>query len=931
MELGNSIDILSPQEERVAPLTKPLLVLLQIPDPRIFYVVDPNAPIDVDVGEVVRPPYEVSGPVLEKMADVVFQPTFITSQPFTQEQMSVLKKNGYSFDEARLFGPYIVYELNTLGEDSEKFVTFGNRRDALRKIAELANKSGIEYSVAEVDLDPKKPETEIRDVFKGLTRDERQAVKSYFREALQQHILTPLQDATIEDYPKTLLHGLHALQQHVIESSSEKFDPRAVFFQKYITPLIAYFDERLEQTKPRQMAGWKHVAAAGEGFSVEQLVSEAAEGAVVDFDFVRKSIEDGARQAIGKQREPNHTPVLLSLEKLQGAQSGETTLFFTHTHLVIHTAHGDMKYSLPRRDENGETAIKGGIARLVAKVVFNLPVEDELPPSDIDIIIFINGKSNGFSHDILKQEYGVNAPDIERIGRQGVSGYQQYLGSRDQSVNEVLLTPEGLLLSRNAIASLYQKASETVADPYRDIHGPHVLNLEMDYLQAGGYIDDSFYIGRTRFPAPRTLGRMFDLLIRGRAETLVIPRGSLKMDIGTHWLVMARKYMAMEDPVQRDLYLKRMVELANVVNSPYYTRLQDKNNPAEFIELLRSDYKNYTGRDFDLSGAKLSDKETLHWLADRLVNQLLKKLNRFVGDDEVRRFERRLTPEDMRPVLVLLPKPEDYSGLVYGIKEGEYIERPKGKTVVDWREAKEKQTESLYKAFSIKPPQDAVVVEDDIMNYLIAVLPIEQTQKGKPTLYYVPARDREAFTYVSERINALHEPLASGFYFAPTHIGFVIISNDRNISLNDSHRIFEEFFHSTGRHKVVGSDQYGVGFMSEKRTGVFFEEGLAALHWYDFCKIKDIAISNEMQSVSDVAGYALQLIAAKSENPRDFYQILIRARLGKEPDERAVREFITHHYNRAFYAFLTNMDLKDKKDIGFLFEQLGVDFTFTST
>lgn len=925
------VDILSPKE-RVSPLTKPLLVLLQIPDPRMFHVVDPNAPIDIDIGEVVSPPHEVSGPVLEKMADVVFQPTFITSQPFTPEQKSALKENGFSVDEARLFGPYIVYELNTLGDESEKFVTFGNRRDALTKVAELASKSGIEYSVAEVDLDPKKPETGIRDIYKGLTRDERQAVKSYFREALQQNVLTPLKEATIEDYPKTLLHGFHALQQEVIETSSEKYDPRAVFFQKYINPLIAYFDERLEQTKPRQMAGWKHVAAAGEGFSVEQLVSETVEGAVVDFDFVRKSIEDGAREVIGKQREPNHAPVLISLDKLQGAQSGGTTLFFTNTHLVIHTAHGDMKYSLPRRSENGEVAIKGGIARLVAKVAFNLPVEEELPPSDIDVIIFSNGKNDGFSHGVLKQEYGVSAPDVERIGRQGVSGYQQYLGSRDQSVNEVLLTPEGLLLSRNAIASLYQKASETVADPYRDIHGPHVLNLEMDYLQAGGYIDDSFYIGRTRFPAPRTLGRMFDLLIRGRAETLVIPRGSLKMGIRTHWLVMARKYMAMEDPLQRDFYLQRMVELANVVNSPYYTRLRDKNNPAEFIELLGSDYRSYTGRDFDLSGAKLSDKETLHWLADRLVNQLLKELNRFVGDDEVRRFERRLTPEDMRPVQVLLPKPEDYSGLVDGVKEGEYIERPTEQTVIDWRVARSAQVRSFYEAYATTPPQGASEIEDHIVAFLDGTLPKDIKTYGKPNMYYISIKDQERFRAAGIRINALSHEGETGVYDENEHIGCVLLDSLQP-SLITLHTIFEELFHSSGRHLSPDKEEFFSGFrMSSREDPQFLEEGLVGLYWHEYCRENGIEDTrpHSKRALSDIAGSALQLLIEQTGGDGTFMDNLLKARVGNEESLKAIRESITKKHGYAFYSFITHLAVTHREGMVRLFDQLGVDVRFTS-
>lgn len=932
MALEDSSEVLSPKE-RVSPLTKPLLVLLQGPDPNMYHVVDSDAPVDTDVGEIVRPPYEVSGHILEKMTEVVFQPTFITSQPFTSEQTSALKQNGFSVDEARLFGPYIVYELNSISDGQKKFVTFGNRYDALRRVAEIASKSGIEYSVAEVDLDPKKPEAEIRDVYKGLTRDERQAVKGYFREALQQNVLTPLQNATIEDYPTTLLHGLRALQQDVIESSSKKFDPRAVFFQKYIAPLIVYFDERLAQTKSRQMASWAHINTVGEGFSVEQLVSETVEGAVVDFDFVRKSIEDGAREVIGKQREPSHTPVLLSLEKLQGAQSDGTTLFFTDTHLVIHTAHGDMKYSLPKRNQNGEIAIKGGIARLVTKVAFNLSVEAELPPSDIDVIIFSNGKNNGFSHEVLKQEYGVSAPDVERVGRQGVSGYQYYLGSRDQSVNEVLLTPEGLILSRNAIASLYQEASETVADPYRDIHGPHVLNLEMDYLRAGGYMDDSFYIGRTRFPAPRTLGRMFDLLIRGRAETLVIPRGSLKMDIGTHWLVMARKYMSMEDAIRRDLYLQRMVELANVVNSPYYTRLRDKNNPAEFIELLGSDYKKNTGRDFDLSGAKLSDKGTLHWLADRLVNQLLKKLNRFVGDDEVRRFERRLTPEDMRPVQVLLSKPEDYSGLVDAVQEGEYIERPTGQTVVDWRVARSAQVRSFYESYAIDPPQGASMIEDHIMQYLDAVLPKSTEDFEKTRMYYISMSLKERFHAAGKRINALRGTGELGAYDAREHISHVLFEDGVKPSLQTIRNIFEELFHSTARHQSDDKTAFYEGFgENDQPQGSLFEEGLAGLLWQEYCKVNHIVDTrpNADILVSDIAGKALNLLMAQTDSPDQFFTYLLQARKGDQRGFRLVRELVTRRFGRAFFSFLMNLDAKNPKEMIPLFDQLGVDVQITS-
>ncbi|KKR73079.1 MAG: hypothetical protein UU16_C0031G0001, partial [Candidatus Woesebacteria bacterium GW2011_GWA2_40_7] len=776
---------------------------------------------------------------------------------------------------------------------------------AVRGIASIAEKTDLSYALSELDKKPKVPNQLDETVFKGLSESEREKIKTYYETALTEKFLAGLHGVeSVADYPKTMLKGLVAVRNGVYAiEGDEANDPKKIFCQKYISPLIEYLEYRLATADRSELA-------------VESLIN---------YDFVLNIMHFQSDILVGPQKEANHEGILIPITEFQGAQSGSTTIFLSDKKLTIHSKMGTFEYPLPERNVNGEVAIKGGLARVVAKILFNLSADAELPLSDLDLVTF--GKiDHEFELNVLKDKYGVDPKDVERINSTGPTGYTLYLGDRDQTLNEVLFTKDGLVISLNALASYLQESSQVSADPVRNIFGTHVINIGANYLLEGAGPVDFFYVRETRFPTPRALSRMYMSLISGKVDTLVIPRGSLKMDVGIYWLVLARKLLKIENIEKKDNLLKRMLELADQVDSPYYAAMHDKDNPLEFVEKVKSMAPG--GSEFDMDGGDLGEKETLDWLAGRLVKQIMGKVSKFVGYDSVKSFEKKLKPEDLDAIQVLLPRPESYP---------DFVEDPVKKDehevfLID-------RTKAFYEAFDEAMP-GVEIIKKQAQDFLEQNVPLGVDYKGCE-LYIVSEADADRFFRAGVRIGELdpeYEP--KGLYRANTNIAFAILKNDQKFVLDDLDRLFEELFHSTGRHFIEfnGEKRFVRAFQNSfdydnpdvKVRGRFLEEALSSITYYNFLyKERFIGQADSPMSYLNAAGLPLRMLIEKTGTKKHgLYDNLMLARIGDQKAEDEAKKVIDGKFGVGFFDYLMTLNPNDVVELTKLYSRLGLKAEF---
>lgn len=132
-----------------------------------------------------------------------------------------------------------------------------------------------------------------------------------------------------------------------------------------------------------------------------------------------------------------------------------------------------------------------------------------------------------------------------------------------------------------------------------------------------------------------------------------------------------------------------MVELANVVDSPYFREeyLDSKSGPYKFIDSIAKEFEKESGRKFDMNG-ELSDKETLDWIAGRLVRQIITRFDRFSGYNRELSFAKKLKAKDMLPTQIVLPEEKHFLKEYWTMTaEIEPIqERREGEGEFNWRE-----------------------------------------------------------------------------------------------------------------------------------------------------------------------------------------------------------------------------------------------------
>lgn len=766
-------------------------------------------------------------------------------------------------------------------------------------MARIMGEAGFNYLTADADKKFVIPEETDTNKLKGLSEEERNQLQDYFRTLFEERYLTKLKAAEkTKDYPRQMLAGLEEIIKIVYRDSREgdMLDPKWLFCRTYISPLADYLDYRIQ-----------HPIITPEEKSDETALEGSVE-AVMDYDFILNLMKMQSYLLTGEQKEPSHRGVLIPIGKLQGATNYDgTSIWFTEKELVIYNSErGTFKYPLPAQTVDGEIAIKGGVARLVAKIALELPSTGELPPSDLDLVVF--GASKGITMKELKSRYGVEAKDVEKITPEGVRGYNIYLGNRDQSPNEVLLTADGLVLSLDAISAFVQGTTQVTADSHRDLFGSHVLDWERRYIVEMLDGHDQFFVNGVRFPSPKALSRMYRNMIEEKADSFTVPKGALKLDIGIRWLVMARKFLAVEDKKRRNELLENMVLLAQLVGSPYAKAMQG-DSPHEFINKVKEMAPG--GKDFNMGAGELSEKETLDWIAGKLVKQIMGRLDRYIGRDAVISFRKQLTDDDAQPIQITLPRPEMEA------------EEPKK---VDPGKALQEKMVALIESFSEPGLIDGEEVEY-ARNWVEAWFATSPDYE-RCRLFAVPSDRAERFYRAGEKMELVSRKYRGHYYPQENFVFFIAQEGSPFLEI-----FLHETFHSTGRHyvKIGQGGEFLGGFQDdtegEQRRGELFEEGLTGMAIKTFLDEHNLPedgfISPEANSTW--AGVALTRILDSVGNKKDdLLAQLFKARIGDKMAESSAKKIIDDRFGAGFFNYLMQVDLYNHEDLIALYEKLGL-------
>jgi len=192
------------------------------------------------------------------------------------------------------------------------------------------------------------------------------------------------------------------------------------------------------------------------------------------------------------------------------------------------------------------SGMKGGAARLALKLfalqkmdpmsekaeILLRSIEAEVPLADMDLVMTSKEPN---PHEFAER-MGVHPVDIEVVSDFGTGSLIDYLGRRDLSANQAVLTRDLLYFSGNALADFQ-------TDPG--------LAQSIVPTIPGLFGRESFFVNKREYKASNTLYRLVKTVSEGKHTHFVAPRYNLDaIPLGKHWLTMARKWIKREDRAQ---------------------------------------------------------------------------------------------------------------------------------------------------------------------------------------------------------------------------------------------------------------------------------------------------------------------------------------------------------------------------------------------
>lgn len=258
---------------------------------------------------------------------------------------------------------------------------------------------------------------------------------------------------------------------------------------------------------------------------------------------------------------------------------------------------GDARIILPNREG---FYYKGGVSRLILKILLGTDISAEIPLNDFDAIVSEGGLGD-FS--LFQDRYGLDPTGIEIYNKKEIVipvDIQRLLQGRDLNTNQSVVSKKGIFFSPAAKKAILSGITESLYAHHR-IFGTDGFIIPSD----GKY--PTVYTLRTR-----GLGRVYKMIAEGKAMAGLIKKIEKQIDLGIYWLVYLRK--ALNKPASEKL-IERYFLLAQELGHT----LPDE-DPLNFFDRQFSRYP------FFIFGKKLNRIETVYWIICKFFKTLWNEL-----------------------------------------------------------------------------------------------------------------------------------------------------------------------------------------------------------------------------------------------------------------------------------------------------------------
>lgn len=796
-------------------LDKPVICLLLDPQP-----LEPFSPAQGQTPEEMK---------LRAGLRPMYTPLLITDRDTKYEAFEDVELIDY-------FGPFRVYRpkgtIYSPGSTYQDRSSFRERRINLVNWCHLPEMDKPLLSQV-VDEETILPVPTIKETT-PIPLNEALTLRSQLAQLLDEDLVIPIQQATtVGECPEALYYGLY----HLVNWSTQDTHPRLYeFSQTHIKPLFEFTEKEKDRIK-----------ALGNGHDIETIESLAG---LEGYEAILDLIESQSRLLVDRNVEYSHKGVLIPFAKFTGdpSYSPNATVNIVGSDFIVSSGGQEYRFPLPEKGKTWETAYKGGVARMLAKIALGEDVSAETPLHDVDVVLFGKG---GPTKGELAQKHNAHVQDIERIAE---GGYEHFCATRDNTLNEVLVTKDGVFLSYNALSSYYQGLAQTADDNRSEsLFNQHIFSVYRPDLVSGKHetVDQVVYVGKERFPTPVALARMMKLLVDGKCDGIAVPEGIRKIDPGIYWCIMTKKILGEADPQVREAKLDRMLALARTVDSRFYRELPQthKHDPSAFINRLKAEYP-----DFQWEG-EMNNKDTVSWFVHRLRNQILNSFMRSVGHPQERRLQKKLGPEDLDMEIITLPPME-----AYGIKD---IRREEQSIKEQIRIRAIRDARARMENAAVKQSDQIVQVEKRIRNFILKAYGGSNKPEVQEKIYYVPIQKRQALlqSFANDDYIVDYRWRGAHFYVYGDLFSFAFL-DERQDPIITEQVIFEELYHSSGKRTVTKEGLARQGYSVERTGKDFFtrtsllEEGLAGLEWVAYKKkniAEDTVIGKYMKRASKQA------------------------------------------------------------------------------
>ncbi len=249
-------------------------------------------------------------------------------------------------------------------------------------------------------------------------------------------------------------------------------------------------------------------------------------------------------------------------------------------------------------DQN--VALVGGVARMALKIHAGVPIKDELPVNDVDVIISTNV-------NILEtaKKYNVDLTGAKVIEGEIAHAVERLITNFDCTMNQVAIHDGKLIFPKRALEDIQNGNIRIIAkdDP--------LFGSEGEIMENG-----NVYLNRVGFY------RGLSFLLRGKGKRLIVSKENIEMEkgnIGRYWLVMLYvKILPMKNVSERKKAIAHWYEIAKRIGST------ETNNPEEFLKELKTSYpemnvQSQHAEDFNI------DKQ-VKWIIGKLVSKVTKEV-----------------------------------------------------------------------------------------------------------------------------------------------------------------------------------------------------------------------------------------------------------------------------------------------------------------